>query len=127
MTWSFGGGLPETVCGYGSTLRGSEEMRGRLPELLGWLGVRTLIDAPCGDWNWMARTNLSGIDYIGVDSDLEIIGKAFARKTVPPEFAPKSRSLKRWDVIRYGLPCRADAVLCRDFMQHLPYGFGNAV
>lgn len=118
--WSFRGGLPETACGYGSTLKGSAQLREVLPLFLRSFQVKRLIDAPCGDFHWMSQVDLSGIDYLGLDEDMSAIGKAFG-KISPPRFAPKSRVFKRWDIVHYPPPVDADAVLCRDFMQHLPY------
>lgn len=42
-----------SVSGYGSAAEGTEKIRAGLPELWRQLGVRTLVDAPCGDFGWM--------------------------------------------------------------------------
>lgn len=107
----FTGGLPETACGYGSTLRATENLRAELPALLKRLEVAVLLDAPCGDLNWISQLDLTGIDYIGVDTSEENLKTARER-------AP-SLNVQKVDIIAGNLP-RADAVLCRDFMQHLP-------
>jgi hypothetical protein len=36
-------------------------------ELLPRLNVQTVLDAPCGDWNWMRLVDLSEVEYIGAD------------------------------------------------------------
>jgi hypothetical protein len=106
----FTGGLPETACGYGSTLRATETVRAELPGLLRRLGIRTLLDAPCGDLNWISTIDL-GVTYIGADvSDMNI---AAARRRAP------HLPVARLDILNEALP-RVDAVLCRDFLQHLP-------
>src|SRR4051812_10120929 len=58
-------GSGETVSGYGSTIAGTEPLRTALPLLLRKLGVRTLIDIPCGDFNWMRKVELEVDEYIG--------------------------------------------------------------
>jgi hypothetical protein len=57
----------ESRSGHGSELGGTESLRQYLPELLRRLEVRTFLDAPCGDWNWMSHVDLAGVRYIGVD------------------------------------------------------------
>jgi hypothetical protein len=110
----FTGGLPETVCGAGSTLETTEHLRGHLPGLLACLGVETLLDAPCGDANWIRYVNLRGIDYIGCD--MQHLDTATSRAN---EFRAESVRFFKIDILTGNLP-RADAVLCRDFLQHLP-------
>src|SRR5579859_6379296 len=57
----------ETLCGGGSTLYQTQIMRSKLPRVLQQLGIKTLLDAGCGDFNWLKVTNLGVEDYIGVD------------------------------------------------------------
>ncbi len=107
----FTGGLPETACGYGSTLAATERLRVSLPALLAVLEIRSLLDAPCGDLNWISRTDLGRVTYIGVDASEQNLATGRQR-------APKMPTA-RLDVLFDPLP-RMDAVLCRDFLQHLP-------
>lgn len=83
-----------------------------LPTLLKKLSVKSLIDAPCGDFNWMACVDLGGIDYLGVDIDEDHLNKARERAGMFHRFEQR-------DILAGELP-RADAVLCRDYLQHLP-------
>lgn len=114
----FTGGLPETRCGGGSTLRNTKEIRRALPALLKRLGVESLLDAPCGDFNWMAHTDISAIHYVGVDSCCDNLSAARAKES-RLGFAPKSRWFLHLDILGEDLPA-ADAILCRDFLQHFP-------
>lgn len=107
----FSAGLPETACGQGSTLEATREIRRHLPGVLQQLQATSLLDAPCGDHNWMRAVELRGVDYLGVDYDPEHI--AVARINAP------AREFKQLDIIAGPLP-RADVILCRDFLQHLP-------
>lgn len=115
----FNNGAPETFCGGGSTLAATAALRTVLPPLLGRLAVVTLLDAPCGDLNWIARTDLSAVHYIGADFDPEHCAAARARDFNPPAFAPRTRQILERDLIRDTLPA-AELILCRDFLQHLP-------
>ena len=45
----------------------NQVLRQELPAVLSRLGVRTLIDAPCGDCNWRQHVELELDTYIGLD------------------------------------------------------------
>ena len=55
-------GSEESVSGCGSTIANTEELRTTLPQLLADLNVSTLLDVPCGDFNWMSKVDLGSID-----------------------------------------------------------------
>lgn len=115
----FGSGRPETSCGAGSTLANTISIRTFLPHIFKDLQIGSVLDAPCGDFNWMAHTDLSGIDYCGVDYDPEHLSVAGERSSVPISYAPKSKRLIELDIVNDPLP-PCDLVLCREFLQHLP-------
>ena len=46
-------GSRESVSGNGSTLASTEVFRAEFAALLTTLGIRSILDAPCGDFNWM--------------------------------------------------------------------------
>lgn len=115
----FKGGLPETGCGAGSTLENTASIRSEIPRLLAGLDVAILLDAPCGDFNWMSRTDLSDIQYIGCDYDNEHLIKARNRVSNPLSYSPQSKTLMCLDLCKEDLPV-ADLMICRDFLQHLP-------
>lgn len=114
----FTGGLPETACGYGSTLAATETLREALPLLLARLGIDVLLDAPCGDCNWIGKVDLGSCHYIGIDNSAKHL--ATARENF------WGADLRTVDIVSGELP-KADAVLCRDFLQHLPVGRALAV
>src|SRR5689334_10848100 len=58
---------PESVSGRGSTLARTQVITSQLPPLLRELGAGTLLDAACGDFNWMRRVELGEVKYVGVD------------------------------------------------------------
>jgi SAM-dependent methyltransferase len=103
---------PESVSGRGSTLARTTAIMSQLPLLLQDLNAQTLLDAGCGDFNWMRRVTLTGINYIGID--------------VVPELIARNRELYErerttfavLDIARDRLPV-ADAILCRECFIHL--------
>lgn len=63
----------ESASGQGSDTWATREVVAELPGLLQRLGVRSLLDIPCGDFHWMRDVALDGIDYIGADIVPELI------------------------------------------------------
>ena len=117
-------GSAESVSGEGSTLAQTDRLRAAIPELLRRRGVRTLLDAPCGDFHWMKEMHLEdGVieRYVGVDVVREIVEENRARHGVL-----RRREFLSLDIARDPLP-RADLVLCRDCLVHLPLSTGVRV
>jgi SAM-dependent methyltransferase len=69
-----------------------------------------LLDAPCGDLNWISTLDLGGVTYIGVDTSEANLSRARENAVL---------DVRRADIVDGRLP-EADTVLCRDFLQHLP-------
>jgi hypothetical protein len=109
-------GEPESVSGPGSSLRETETLRRELPGLLAGLGVRTLLDAPCGDCHWISGTPLDLDLYIGIDVVPELIAANRSR------LGGARRDFRVADLTRDPLP-RTDAILCRDCLIHFSYRF----
>ena len=70
-----------------------------------------MIDVACGDWNWMKKVDLSGIDYTGYDSD-----EGFIEEN--QMFYPDHKFIAV-DALKVHWP-EVDLILCRDFMIHIP-------
>lgn len=117
----FQGGLPETLSGTGSTLEATVEIRHHLPKLLRRLGIKTLLDAPCGDLHWISRTDLSMLEcYIGLDNDIDVVDRAGARFGDMLSMIKGRVKYGLADVLVDGAIEDCDAILCRDFLQHMP-------
>ncbi|HET9767321.1 MAG TPA: class I SAM-dependent methyltransferase [Thermoanaerobaculia bacterium] len=102
----------EAVSGEGSTPTETAALRAALPALLAAHGVRTLLDVPCGGFDWMREVDLADIDYVGVD----IVPALVAENRV--RFGGATRRFLVLDATRDALPA-ADLVLCRDLLVHL--------
>jgi len=107
-------GSAESRSGAGSEVGATTSIRPFLEELFARLSIRTLLDAPCGDWNWMRLVDLTGVDYIGADVVPEVIESNRAR------FSRDGVRFMVADLTRDDLP-RADLVLCRDCWVHLSF------
>lgn len=98
--------------GAGSTLEQTRRIREAIPKLLKELMAESLIDAPCGDFTWMAEIDLGDVSYVGVDIVEEVIRQNMN------SYARENRSFIVADIVKNELP-RADIVLCRDCFVHL--------
>jgi hypothetical protein len=106
-------GAPTSVSGLGSEDPATAAIRDALPALLQRLGVRSLLDAPCGDAGWIGRMALE-IDYTGIDIVPSLIA-ANGERAARGELSGRFRVA---DVTRDALP-QADMILCRDCLVHL--------
>jgi hypothetical protein len=52
------GGLPETPCGYGSTLAATKAQREWIPKVVKKYRIKTIADVGAGDLNWFYRMTL---------------------------------------------------------------------
>jgi hypothetical protein len=105
-------GDAESVSGPGSNRDRTAAFRAELPPLLEACGIRTLLDAPCGDFNWMRELPWKLDRYIGIDIVREIIDRNRCA------YGSATRTFMRLDVVTDALP-KADAILCRDCLVHL--------
>ncbi len=104
-------GNSESHSGHGSSASATQVLRKALSQLLSDLGVQSMVDVPCGDFNWMRLLDLQ-IDYFGADIVPQLI-EANQRKYSRP-----GRAFGLLDVVKDPLP-RADLVFSRDLLVHL--------
>jgi len=104
----------ESVSGIGSDPEHTEAIVARLPGLFTKYGIRSVLDIPCGDFAWMRRVSLEGVDYVGADivkplieGNRKLYGRANIRFT-------------RLDLITDPL-LPVDLVICRDCLVHLSF------
>jgi glycosyltransferase involved in cell wall biosynthesis len=101
----------ESLCGAGSSLDASREVRAFLARVIVDYGIRTLSDAPCGDLNWIRHMDLTGVDYRGYDLSRLLLNLGRSRK--------KDVQVSEFDLLTEILP-KADLILCRDFLFLMP-------
>jgi SAM-dependent methyltransferase len=110
---NFWGGTT-SVSGPGSELDQTAVIRDAIPPLLARHGIRSILDAPCGDFNWMQHVALPGIRYTGVD----IVPALIARDQAT--YGSPERRFAVCDLVEGNLP-KADLIFCRDCLVHLSY------
>ena len=104
-------GSEQSRSGVGSTREATANVVANLPVVWKQYGIRSMVDAPCGDCNWMSSIAPSLDRYIGMD-------------IVPPLIEANRQRFPRLefrcaDLTRDPLPA-VDAIHCRDCFQHLP-------
>lgn len=108
----------ESVSGYGSTLEATNAIRSALPVMVEHYDISTILDIPCGDYNWFRRIAFQRpISYLGADVVPEIIEKNinyYSMLDPHVHFAVM-------DITRDPL-ASADLILVRDLLGH----FSNA-
>jgi SAM-dependent methyltransferase len=104
----------ETASGPGSTIEYTENLRAELPRLLEKFQIRTMLDAPCGDYNWMQLVERPGVQYIGGEIVPEFVEANNAR------YADDNTRFILCDILQDDLP-PVDLWVCRDVFFHFPY------
>lgn len=103
----------ESLSGPGSDYEQTKYLIPELEILLKTLKIKTMLDVPCGDFNWMRRVDLSNINYTGGD----IVDKLISNNN--KKYKTKNISFKSIDVVRDPLP-EVDLIMVRDCFVHLP-------
>jgi len=103
-----------SVSGRGSDPDQTKHIIKKVPALFKNMKIKTVLDIPCGDFNWMKEVSLKGIKYVGADIIDELI------KNNGDKYGKKNISFQHMDVTEDTLP-QVDLVLMRDFLVHLSY------
>ena len=107
-------GSDESSSGYGSTLTQTSNIRDKLPQLIKEFNIKSVLDIPCGDFNWLSTVDLNIEHYIGADivSDLVCANQ--------DKFQSETCCFELLDITSSTLP-QADLILCRDCLVHFSY------
>ena len=115
--YSRGGWHTDSPSGIGSTPGQTRVLRTELPHILSKYQIRTVLDIPCGDFQWMNLVQLKLDSYVGADIVEELIRhnrEQFGDTGTYP------RSFRQLDLITDPLP-QADMVMCRDCLIHFSH------
>ena len=106
----------ESFSGPGSTIEYTKVLRGELPKLLRQFSMRSVFDAPCGDFKWMKQVlnDCRDIDYIGADIIAPLIKVNIAKH------ANDRVKFLHLDLTNADFP-KTDLMICRDCLFHLSY------
>jgi SAM-dependent methyltransferase len=108
--WAWGEDC-ESVSGPGSSVASTSVFRDDIAVLLKEFNVRTVLDAGCGDFNWLRLVKLDLERYIGIDVVPELISEN--RR----QYGNVTRTFLNVDLSREKLP-KVDLILSRDCLVH---------
>lgn len=107
-------GVGESVSGPGSSVEATKQIIQVLPDILNQFQIKSVLDAPCGDFNWMRHISGYIKQYIGVDIVPSIIGR---NNIIYQAGHIKFLNL---DLTVDPLP-KTDLIFCRDCLVHFSY------
>lgn len=107
-------GSSESVSGPGSEIEQTSTLRMELQKILKTKNIKSILDVPCGDFNWMKEVDLSGIDYTGGD----IVDKIVAENQ--KKHGSGGIKFMPVNIITDVLP-QSDLIFVRDCFVHLSY------
>ncbi|WP_193197366.1 class I SAM-dependent methyltransferase [Nostoc sp. MG11] len=110
----------ESVSGRGSNLQQTLVIIKKIPVLLEKLDVKTMLDAPCGDFYWLKEAQLNLDRYIGCDIVAELVTENQRR------YGNETREFINLDLATDALP-QVDLIFCRDCLVHLSFKDALAV
>ena len=102
----------KSISGQGSELSQTKTIRENLPEIFVKYKIQSMLDLPCGDFNWMENISLNLSSYIGGDIVQEIIDSNNRN------YSNEIRSFVKLDITKDPLP-KVDLIFCRDCFVHL--------
>ncbi len=106
-------GDAESLSGTGSSVTATATIRAALAEIIAELEPSTLLDVPCGDFNWAKEIDFRGCKYVGADIVEGLIEQNQA------QYGRDDRTFLVLDILKDAIP-EADLILCRDLLIHFP-------
>ena len=108
-------GSIESKSGPGSEISYTENLRRELPKLIKCHGITQVLDAPCGDFNWMQYVvQTLNIKYIGGD----IVKDLITRNNMI--YGSEDIMFQHLDITRDPLP-KSDLMVVRDCLFHFSF------
>jgi 2-polyprenyl-3-methyl-5-hydroxy-6-metoxy-1,4-benzoquinol methylase len=101
----------ESVSGQGSEIGSVSQLIEQLPHVFKQLNIKKMLDIPCGDFNWMRNTDLTGIDYTGAD----IVQQLVENNKVNYQYS--QLTFRQMDIAMDNIEAY-DLVFCRDCLVH---------
>jgi 2-polyprenyl-3-methyl-5-hydroxy-6-metoxy-1,4-benzoquinol methylase len=105
----------ESISGTGSEIIQTKLLMKELEKLFNELKIKSVLDIPCGDFNWMQHVDLSKVDYTGADIVEDLI------KINSEKYKERTNvNFKTLNLINDALP-KCDIIIVRDCFVHLSY------
>ena len=104
----------ESSSGIGSEIKNTKEVLRAIKLIIKQYKIRSIIDIPCGDFNWMSSLDMENIDYKGFDIVQSVI-KENNKKYIKPNV-----NFYYSDIINSELP-KGDLMFVRDCLVHFSF------
>ena len=104
----------ESVSGYGSELKNTINIEKEIISIIKKYQIKSILDAPCGDFNWIKNVLDKDLTYIGGDIVQEIIDNNIRK------FKNNKLDFIKLDITKENLP-DSDLMICRDCLIHLSF------
>lgn len=107
-------GSNESWSGKGSELNQTKYVIEAINDVIKSYNITSILDVPCGDFNWIRYSDVIKVDYLGgdiVESLIENNNKVFKNKSL---------KFQKLDITKDKLP-KVDLIFVRDCLVHLSY------
>jgi SAM-dependent methyltransferase len=104
---------PYSKSGIGSAIQNTNKIRAAIPKIIKDFNIKTFLDLPCGDFNWMKSVDLSYIEYTGAD----IVDQIIIDNNI--KYSSKNIKFIQLDLVNDNIPT-FDLIMVRDCLVHLP-------
>jgi len=104
----------ESVSGIGSSLEQTQEILKNLPTIFTKFEIKSILDIPCGDFNWMQKVTFSKLNHSGAD-----IVEAIVNTNIK-KYQTENINFVQLNLIEDQLP-NFDLIFCRDCLVHLSF------
>jgi len=103
----------ETYSGPGSLIKNTKNLINELSLFIKEKDIKSIVDCPCGDFNYMKQVNLRFVEYKGFDISENAI-------KICKKYTNVNISFDVLDATSQELP-QADLIICKDLFLHLSF------
>ena len=104
----------ESASGLGSELKNTANIEKEIVNIINKYEIKSILDAPCGDFNWVKNVLNEDLSYIGGDIVQEIIDNNIQK------FKGDNLDFINLDITNENFP-DSDLMICRDCLIHLSF------
>ena len=104
----------ESSSGIGSEIKNTKEVLKAIKLVIKQYKIKSIIDIPCGDFNWMSSLDMENIDYMGFDIVRSVI------KENNKKYKKPNVNFYYSDIINSELS-KGDLILVRDCLVHFSF------
>ena len=101
-----------SLSGGGSNEVSTSIIKSELKKFIKENDIKSIVDIPCGDWQWMSKINLDNINYMGCDVVEDLITSNISI------YKKNNINFSIKNIIKDNLP-NADLLIIRDLLVHL--------